>query len=187
MFGRRAPFDANKNITYQFYFKRYKYQTKMEGLYLQFWDTKNFLRCCFRCIFHLTNKPPHTNTPIDLNIETWTAVWTRIREIPSALLNLPWKAYAAISCLPSETKSTHGWRSMHIQSAAIQRYGAWFDRLERGHKMPKCCGRGRRAETMVKQMILWPNRALKLMCLISNLFPPTPFLRETFGPERGSW
>jgi hypothetical protein len=36
--------------------------------------------------------------------------------------------------------------------------------------MPKCCGRGKRAETIVKQMILLPNRALKLMYLTSNLF-----------------
>jgi hypothetical protein len=169
MFGRRAPSDANKNVTYQFYLKRYKYQTKMAELYLQFCDTKNFFRCCFRPIFHLINKPPHTNTPLIPNIVTWTAAWTRLREIPSALLNLTWKAYAAISCRPSETKQTRGWRSMLIQSFAMFPYGAWFDRLERVHRMPKCCGRGRRAETIVKQIILLPNRALKLMCLTSSL------------------
>ena len=175
MFGRRAPSDANKNVTYQVYLKRYKYQTKMEELYLQFCDTKNFLRCCFRSICHLINKPPHTNTPFFLNNVTWTAAWTRLHEIPSALLNLTWRAYAAISCLPSETQKTLGWRSMPIQSFAIQPNGAWFDRLEREHRMPKCCGRGRRSETMVKQMISLPNRALS----------PNPFLRKTSGLDRG--
>jgi hypothetical protein len=58
-----------------------------------------------------------------------------------------------------------------MQSFAIQPNGAWFNRLEREHRMPKSCGRGRRAEAMVKQMILLPNRALKLMCLTYNLFP----------------
>ena len=86
MFGRRAPSDANKNVTYQFYLKRRKYQTKMEELYLQFCDTKNFLRCYFRSIFQLINKPPHMNTPLNPNNLPWTAAWTRLHEIPSALL-----------------------------------------------------------------------------------------------------
>ena len=180
MFGRRAPSDANKNVTYQFYLKRYKYETKMEELYLQFCDTKNFFKCCFRSIFHLIHKPPHTNTTLNPNVVTWTAVWTRLREIPSALLNVTWKACAAISCLPSATKKTHGWRSMLIQSFAIQSHGAWFDRFGRGHGMPKWCGRGRKAETITKSCS---------EINVSNKQPlsPTRFLRKTFGPEREDW